>query len=115
MFEYAVDLAYADALLRAEVDFWCHVEDGTPPHPIPCDVPTPKPVGVVEYDMSSSNAWTMHAAEYQETVLAADRHEQARKELKLLVPADASKAHGHGIEIRRDKRGGLRFYEGETA
>jgi hypothetical protein len=115
MFEYALDQSYAAALMQAEIAFWDCVQSGEPPHPLPLDVPIPKPVGVVEYDMSASNAWTMHAADFQETALAADRHEQARKELKLLVPTDASKAFGHGIEIRRAKNGSLRFYEGETA
>jgi hypothetical protein len=35
----------------------------------------------------------------------------AKKELKALVPADASKCFGHGIIIKRDKRGALRFAE----
>jgi hypothetical protein len=112
MFEYELDDAYSAALIEAERAFWRCVQTGEPPHSLPCEVPTPKPVGVIEYDMTASNAWTMHAATYTETALAADRHEQARKELKLLVPADASKAHGHGIEIRRAKNGSLRFYEG---
>lgn len=115
MFEYTLDADYAAALIEAERAFWQCVLSGEPPHPIPCEVPTPKPVGVVEYDMSQNNAWTIYAAQFAETVLAADRHEQAKKELKLLVPPDASKAHGHGIEIRRAKNGSLRFYEGTEA
>jgi hypothetical protein len=86
------------------------VRTGTPPCPVEAE-PTPKPVGVVEYDMQAlgNNAWANFAGEYLETRLAADRHESAKKELKALVPEDASKCFGHGIIIKRDKRGALRF------
>lgn len=114
MFEYLLDDAYAERLLAAEDAFWLCVLDGEPPVAVPSE-PTPKPVGVVEYDMEAlgSNEWAIHAASYIETELAADRHEIAKKALKELVPADASKCFGHGIEIRRDKRGALRFFKGE--
>lgn len=114
MFEYQLDEAYAERLVAAEEAFWNCVRTGTPPCAVPAE-PTPKPVGVVEYDFTGSNAWASHSADYLETVLAADRHEIAKKALKELVPEDASKCFGHGVEIRRDKRGALRFYEGETA
>lgn len=112
MFEYELDDAYAERLVAAETDFWEHVRSGTPPCPVEPE-PTPKPVGVVEYDMEAlgNNAWASFAGEYLETKLAADRHEAAKKEIKELVPADASKAFGHGVEVRRDKRGALRFYQ----
>ncbi len=110
VFEYALDANYAAALLEAEAAFWACVQSGEPPHPLPePPVKTPKPVGVVEYDMTTSNAWAANAADYIETMLAADRHDQAKKELKALVPDDASKCFGHGIIINRDKRGALRF------
>jgi hypothetical protein len=32
---YALDDAYAAALIEAERDFWQHVQDGTPPAPLP--------------------------------------------------------------------------------
>ena len=110
MFEYELDLAYAQRLTEAEAAFWDCVRTGTPPCPVEPE-PTPKPVGVVEYDMATSNAWTSFAGEYLETKLAADRHAAAKDELKALVPVDASKCFGHGIIIKRDKRGALRFTE----
>jgi predicted phage-related endonuclease len=110
MFEYDLDDAYAERLIAAEAVFWDCVRTGKPPCPVEPE-PTPKPVGVVEYDMATSNAWASFAGEYLETKLAADRHETAKKEIKELVPADASKCFGHGVEVRRDKRGALRFYD----
>ena len=106
--EYELDAGYADALVEAEARFWDCVQTGEPPAPLPLP-PAPKPKGVIEYDMTGSNEWAVHAGEYADTILAADRHEIARKALKELVPADASKATGHGITISRDKRGALRF------
>lgn len=110
MFEYAIDEAYAERLVAAEAAFWDCVRTGKPPCAVDPE-PTPKPVGVVEYDMASNNAWAAQAGDYLETKLAAERHDIAKKELKELVPADASKCFGHGVEIRRDKRGALRFYD----
>jgi predicted phage-related endonuclease len=112
MFEYDVDPGYAAHLVQAERDFWEHVRTGTPPAPLP-PIATPRPKGVIEYDMTGSNEWAASAADYLETVLAADRHEIAKKTLKSLVPDDASKCAGHGIAIARDKRGALRFGKGE--
>lgn len=112
MFEYQLDDDYAARLIAAEEAFWECVRTGKPPCAVPSE-PTPKPVGVVEYDMEASgnNAWAAFAGEYLETKLAADRHATAKDELKALVPPDASKCFGHGVEIRRDKRGSLRFYD----
>lgn len=113
VFEYALDADYAAALIEAERDFWQHVKDGTPPAPLPAPA-APKPVGVKEYDMTGSNEWASHAADFTETMLAADRNEIAKKALKALVPDDASKCAGHGITINRDKRGALRFASKES-
>lgn len=109
MFEYELDRPYADALIEAEAAFWECVRTGEPPAPLPELPAAPKPRGIVEYDMATSNEWPVHAAAYLETEMAADRHEIAKKSLKALVPADASKCFGHGITISRDKRGALRF------
>lgn len=114
MFEYAPDAEYEAALLAAEQAFWDCVQSGEPPAPLPLP-PGPKPKGVKEYDLTGSNEWASHAAEYLETILAADRHEIAKKSLKALVPDDASKCVGHGIIINRDKRGALRFAKEEIA
>lgn len=110
MFEYALDPDYAARLVEAEAAFWDCVRAGKPPCAVPAE-PTPKPVGVVEYDMEAlgNNAWANFAGEYLETRLAANRHDSAKKEIKALVPDDASKCFGHGIIVKRDKRGALRF------
>ena len=112
MFTYDLDDDYAARLIEAERAFWNCVQTGEPPAPLP-EAPKPKPRGVIEYDMETSNAWAALAADYLDTILAAGRHETAKKGLKELVPDDASKAFGHGITIKRDARGALRFSTGE--
>lgn len=109
VFEYELDDGYAERLVEAEAAFWNAVRTGEPPCPLP-PAPTPKPKGVKEYDLTGSNEWASHAADFIETELAADRHEIAKKSLKALTPDDASRCYGHGIEVRRDKRGALRFF-----
>lgn len=108
MFEYALDAAYGEILIEREAAFWRCVQTGEPPAPLP-HVDPPKPVGILELDMTGSNKWASHAAELIETALAADRHEIAKKSLKSLVPPEASKCFGHGVTIARDKRGALRI------
>lgn len=110
---YDLDADYAEALVEAESAFWQCVRTGEPPAPLPAP-PTPKARGVREYDLTGNNEWASHAIDYTETMLAADRHEIAKKALKALVPDDASKCAGHGITINRDKRGALRFANQEA-
>lgn len=113
--EYDLDGDYAARLIEAEQAFWRCVRTGEPPAPIPDDTPKPKPRGVREYDMTGNNEWASLAGEYIETLVAAQRHESAKRDIKKLVPDDASKCAGHGIAINRDKRGALRFtIEGEN-
>lgn len=107
--EYDLDDAYAARLVEAEQAFWHCVRTGEPPAPIPDDTPKPKPRGVREYDMTGSNEWASLAGEYIETLAYAQRHESAKRDIKKLVPDDASKCVGHGLAINRDKRGALRF------
>jgi hypothetical protein len=64
-------------------------------------------IGIV--DMSSSNAWAEFAASFARTRPAYLEHEQAKAELKSLVPEDAQQAIGHGVRARRSKSGAISF------
>ena len=59
--------------------------------------------------MSSSNAWAEFAATFSRTRTAHLEHEQAKAELKSLVPEDAQQAIGHGIRAKRSKSGAISF------
>jgi hypothetical protein len=60
-------------------------------------------------DMSSSNAWAEFAGFFSRTRSAHLEHEQAKAELKRLVPDDAQQAIGHGIRAKRSKSGAISF------
>lgn len=108
---------YIDQLIEMERAFWWHVENRVPPEITPtgtqADIQrvgaTTKIDGLKPYDMTGSNAWANLAADYVATKEAAATFEAAKKGLKELVPDDASECVGHGVIIRKDKRGALRF------
>jgi hypothetical protein len=59
--------------------------------------------------MSSSNAWAEFAGVFARTRAAFIEHEQAKTELKGLMPEDAKEAVGHGVRARRSKSGAVSF------
>ena len=52
-------------------------------------------------DMSSSNAWAEFSNVFRHTRAAYLEHENAKAELKRLMPEDAKEAIGHGMRARR--------------
>jgi hypothetical protein len=60
-------------------------------------------------DMTASNAWAEFAAIFTRTREAYLEHEQAKAELKGLVPEDAKEAIGHGVRAKRSKSGAISF------
>jgi hypothetical protein len=59
--------------------------------------------------MSSSNAWAEFAGILARTKMAHTEHEQAKAELKKLMPEDAKEAIGHGLRAKRSKSGAVSF------
>ena len=59
--------------------------------------------------MSSSNAWAEFAGIFGCTRAAHLEHEQAKAELKSLMPEDAKEAIGHGVRAKRSKSGAVSF------
>jgi hypothetical protein len=57
--------------------------------------------------MSSSNAWAEFSSIFRRTREAYLEHENAKAELKALVPEDAKEATGHGIWAKRSKSGAV--------
>jgi hypothetical protein len=89
--------------------FWRCVQQGEVPTPFGADPPKPKMQAVRVVDMSTSNAWAEHASVFPATLAAHGQHEQAKAELKALVPEDATEAAGHGLRARRSKAGSISF------
>lgn len=66
------------------------------------------------YSMNGNNQWAYSAGLWLESKDAAAQCRDAEKILKNLVPADAKKAHGHGVQITRDRAGRLSLREEAT-
>ncbi len=105
----SADPLYQHLLLTAEKKFWRCVESGEAPHLFGVEPPRPRIEAVRIVDMSSSNAWAEFAGIFARTREAHLEHEQAKAELKSLMPEDAKEAIGHGIRAKRSKSGAVSF------
>jgi len=103
------DPLYQHLIVTAERKFWRCVESGDPPRPFGVEPPKPRIEAVRIVDMSASNAWAEFAGVFARTRPAYLEHEQAKTELKSLVPEDAKEAIGHGIRAKRSKSGAVSF------
>jgi len=101
------DPLYQHLIITAERKFWRCVESGEPPRLFGVEPPKPRIEAVRIVDMSSSNAWAEFAAVFSQTRTAHAEHEQAKAELKTLMPEDAKEATGHGIRAKRSKSGAV--------
>jgi predicted phage-related endonuclease len=105
----AADSLYQHLLLTAEKKFWRCVESGEPPRLFFAEPPRPRIEAIRVVDMSASNAWAEFAGLFRQTRTAFLQHENAKVELKTLMPEDAKEAIGHGIRAKRSKSGAISF------
>ncbi len=105
----AADSLYQHLLLTAEKKFWRCVESGEPPRLFFAEPPRPRIEAIRVVDMSASNAWAEFAGLFRQTRTAFLQHENAKAELKGLMPEDAKEAIGHGIRAKRSKSGAISF------
>jgi len=103
------DPLYQHLIVTAERKFWHCVENGETPRLFGAELPRPRIEAIRTVDMTSSNAWAEFAAVFSRTRPAHLEHEQAKAELKSLVPEDAKVAIGHGIRAKRSKSGAISF------
>jgi predicted phage-related endonuclease len=103
------DSLYQHLLLTAEKKFWRCVESGEPPRLFGVEPPRARIDAVRIVDMSSSNAWAELSNVFRRTREAYLEHENAKAELKGLMPEDAKEAIGHGIRAKRSRSGAVSF------
>jgi len=103
------DPLYQHLIVTAERKFWRCVESGEQPRLFGIEPPKPRLQAVRIVDMTSSNAWAEFATVFTRTRKAHLEHEQAKAELKNLMPEDAKEAIGHGVRAKRSKSGGISF------
>ena len=105
----SADSLYQHLLLTAEKKFWRCVESGEPPRLFGIEPPRARIEAVRIVDMSSSNAWAEFSGVFRRTREAYLEHENAKTELKGLMPDDAKEAIGHGIRAKRSRSGAVSF------
>jgi len=105
----AADPLYQHLIVTAERKFWRCVESGEPPRLFGVEPPKPRVAAVRIVDMTSSNAWAEFAGLFSTTRSAHLQHEQAKVELKSLMPENAKEATGHGVRAKRSKSGAVSF------
>jgi predicted phage-related endonuclease len=105
----SADPLYQHLLLTAEKKFWRCVESGEPPRLFGAEPPRARVEAVRIVDMSSSNAWAEFSNVFRRTREAYLEHENAKRELKDLMPEDAEEAIGHGLRAKRSKSGAVSF------
>ena len=105
----SADPLYQHLLLTAEKKFWRCVESGEPPRLFGVEPPRARIEAVRIVDMSASNAWAEFSNVFRRTREAYLEHENAKAELKGLMPEDAKEAIGHGIRAKRSKSGAVSF------
>lgn len=99
------DDAYAAELMTRAQAFWLCVQTLTPPCAVP---PVAAPVRAENvYDFSTSNQWCSEAITWLTNKTAAKDFAGAEKALKALIPADAARVFGAGLECKRDRAGRL--------
>jgi hypothetical protein len=103
------DSLYQHVLLTAEKKFWRCVESGETPRLFDAEPPRPRIEAVRIVDMSASNAWAEFSGVFRRTRDAFLEHEQAKTELKTLMPEDAKEAIGHGVRAKRSKSNAVSF------
>lgn len=77
----------------------------SPPVELPRIRPPIDPTRVV--DMSLNNAWSDKAAIWLENRPMYQAYEAAKEDLKAMVPADARRVFGAGVQVTRAKNGAL--------
>ena len=104
-----MDPLYLSILVAAEKKFWRCVQSGEPPHPTYSESPRARIEAIRIVDMTSSNSWAEFAGVFRRTRQAYLEHEQAKTELKALMPEDVKEAIGHGVRAKRSKSGAVSF------
>lgn len=102
-FTIDADYEYQHQLAAQEMKFWQCVETDTPPQGFEVISVSVGMNELVTVDMEGNNAWASFAGLWKDNKDAAKLFENAGKELRALMPANASLATGHGVQISRSK------------
>jgi hypothetical protein len=104
------DKVYGDELMKRATQFWQCVENMTPPFAL---APAAVPVIADKIYTMATPEWITNAQRWLQTCGAVETAKDAEKKLKALVPEDAKKAVGSGVQISRDRAGRLSLRQRE--
>jgi predicted phage-related endonuclease len=103
------DVDYAKQMLARGWTFIQHVRNKTPPVDMPM---VPLPVDATRVvDMTGNNEWANQSGIWSDLRDSAAAYDDAAKILKSLVPPDAKRCFGHGVQITRNRLGHLSLRE----
>jgi hypothetical protein len=105
----SLDKPYADAMWERAEMFMACVNELRPPVMLPQVAPPVEAKLII--DMTGSNEWAVDATRWLDNIAGKRLAEASEKALKSLVPDDAARAFGHGVQIIRDKAGRLSLKE----
>ena len=103
------DPLYQHLIVTAERKFWRCVESGEQPQLFGVEPPKPRLEAVRIVDMSFVERLGGVRHDLHAHPQAHLEHDQAKAELKSLMPEDAKEAIGHGIRAKRSKSGAISF------
>lgn len=98
----------AELLKRAEAFMKCVWELTSPVAQAPVEAPVK---AIKTYDYTGNNEWASEASVWVANYKSAKIAAASEKTLKAMVPADAQRVHGYGIEITRNKASSLSLKE----
>lgn len=103
------DADYAAEMVKRGMQFMFFVSRREPPVILDA-VAAPGDASKVQ-DMTGNNAWAALASDWLQTKESVEDAKHAEKVLKSMVPADAKKCFGYGVQITRDRAGRLSLRE----
>lgn len=117
LFDVPIDEAYTREVLERTLAFHACVTSRTPPSKPPDPPVPPERWRTVSLDAQSSENWVQpvreHLTIWRGTKAAHAQHEQAKKDVKEVLPADIGRATYGAITISRSRSGSVSIREGK--
>jgi YqaJ-like recombinase protein len=111
IYEVPVDAVYIDQVIERVLWYDNCVKTDTPPSPPPPAPVPPERWRTVDLNATSKENWVLpmkpHLDTWRETRVMALTHEQAKKDVKLLLPADVGRVVYGPITVKRSRNGAV--------
>jgi hypothetical protein len=109
--DHLIDGTYIDQVEHAMAEFIDCVKSDTPPHPLPAPPIPPEQWISIDLNAEHKDNWVpdmkAHLEQWRETRVMALQHEQAKKDVKALLPERIGRVTYGPITIRRARNGAV--------